>query len=123
MSAEWLSVLPPVVAIAVVLWKREVILALFLSIFTAELLQQSSLLGSVPLAGLFTLERIVAVFDDKDNADGASDAIPEISTSEKVVAVATGIISSLFASKEGNAAGSFSGSDAERSEGMLNISF
>ncbi len=68
MSAEWLSVLPPIVAIAVVLWKREVILALFLSIFTAELLQQSSLLSSVPMAGLFTLERIIAVFEDKDNA-------------------------------------------------------
>ncbi|MFC1702027.1 sodium:proton antiporter, partial [Pseudomonadota bacterium] len=68
MSAEWLSVLPPIVAIAVVLWRREVILALFLSIFTAELLQQTSLLSSVPMAGLFTLERIVAVFEDKDNA-------------------------------------------------------
>ncbi|MGA9574971.1 MAG: Na+/H+ antiporter NhaC family protein [Lysobacterales bacterium] len=68
MSAQWLSVLPPIVAIAVVLWKREVILALFLSVFTAELLQQTSLLSSIPMGGLMTLERIVAVFDDKDNA-------------------------------------------------------
>jgi len=68
MSAEWLSVLPPIVAIAVVLWRREVILALFLSVFSAELLQQTSLLGAVPMAGLDTLERIVAVFADKDNA-------------------------------------------------------
>lgn len=68
MSAQWLSVLPPIVAIAVVLWKREVILALFLSIFTAEVLQQSSLLSSVPLGGLATLERIVSVLEDKDNA-------------------------------------------------------
>jgi Na+/H+ antiporter NhaC len=68
MSAEWLSVLPPIVAIVVVLWRREVILALFLAVFTAELLQQTSLLGSIPMAGLFTLERIVAVFEDKDNA-------------------------------------------------------
>lgn len=68
MSAEWLSVLPPVVAIAVVLWKREVILALFLAIFTAEFLQQSSLWSGLPMAGLFTLERIVSVFADKDNA-------------------------------------------------------
>ena len=68
MSADWLSVLPPVVAIAVVLWRREVILALFLSIFTAELLQQAASLSSVPMAGLFTLERIIAVFEDKDNA-------------------------------------------------------
>jgi tetracycline resistance efflux pump len=68
MSSEWLSVLPPIVAIVVVLWRHEVILALFLSIFTAELLQQTSLLSSVPMAGLFTLERIVGVFADKDNA-------------------------------------------------------
>jgi Na+/H+ antiporter NhaC len=68
MSSQWLSVLPPIVAIVVVLWKREVILALFLSIFTAEVLQQSSLLSSVPLGGLETLERIVAVLEDRDNA-------------------------------------------------------
>ena len=68
MSAEWLSVLPPVVAIAVVLWRREVILALFLSIFTAELLQQTSMLAGIPMAGLETLERIISVFEDKDNA-------------------------------------------------------
>jgi Na+/H+ antiporter NhaC len=67
MSSEWLSVLPPIVAIAVVLWRREVILALFLSIFTAELLQQTSLLSSVPMAGLFTLERIASVFESADN--------------------------------------------------------
>ncbi len=67
MSADWLSVLPPIVAIAVVLWRREVILALFLAIFSAEFLQQSSMLTGFPMAGLFTLERIVSVFEDKDN--------------------------------------------------------
>lgn len=68
MTADWLSALPPIVAIAVVLWKREVILALFLAVFTSELLQQSLSLGGVPLAGLDTLEQIVAVFEDKGNA-------------------------------------------------------
>lgn len=68
MTAQWLSVLPPIVAIAVVLWKREVILALFLSIFTSELLQQVSVLKAVPLAGLATLEAIISVLEDKDNA-------------------------------------------------------
>jgi len=68
MSADWLSVLPPIVAIVVVLWRREVILALFLAIFTAEFLQQTSMLSGFPMAGLFTLERIVSVFEDKDNA-------------------------------------------------------
>jgi len=68
MAADWLSVLPPIVAIAVVLWKREVILALFMAVFTSELLQQALSLGGIPLAGLDTLEQIVAVFEDKDNA-------------------------------------------------------
>ena len=68
MSADWLSVLPPIVAIAVVLWRREVIIALFLAVFTAEFLQQTSLLSAIPMAALSTLERIVGVFDDKDNA-------------------------------------------------------
>jgi hypothetical protein len=35
---EWLTVLPPVIAIAVVIWKKEVILALFLAILSSELL-------------------------------------------------------------------------------------
>ena len=35
---EWLKVLPPLVAVIIVLWKREVILALVLAIFTSEFL-------------------------------------------------------------------------------------
>jgi len=68
MSADWMTVLPPLVAIAVVLWKREVILALFLSVFTSELLQQTFSLGGIPMAGLETLEQIIAVFEDKGNS-------------------------------------------------------
>lgn len=68
MSADWLSVLPPIVAIVVVLWRREVILALFLAVFTSELLQQMFSVGAIPMAGLDTLERIVGVFEDRDNA-------------------------------------------------------
>jgi tetracycline resistance efflux pump len=68
MSTHWLSVLPPIVAIAMVLWKREVILALFMAIFTSELLQQSFVLSGIPMSGLATLEQIIAVFEDKDNA-------------------------------------------------------
>ena len=68
MSTNWLSVLPPLVAIAVVLWKREVILALFMAIFSSELLQQFSGFLSVPTSGLATLERIITVFEDRDNA-------------------------------------------------------
>ena len=68
MSAEWLSVLPPIVAIAVVLWRREVILALVLAVFTSEFLLQTNLLSGVGLAGIATLERTAAVFGDPDNA-------------------------------------------------------
>jgi Na+/H+ antiporter NhaC len=56
------------VAIAVVLWRREVILALVLAVFTSELLLQASALTGIGLAGIGTLERTAAVFSDADNA-------------------------------------------------------
>lgn len=68
MTASWLSILPPIVAIIVVLWKKEVILALLLAVFTSELLQQSSVVSGFLLAMLDTLERIIAVVTDADNA-------------------------------------------------------
>jgi tetracycline resistance efflux pump len=68
MTPDWLSVLPPLVAIAVVLWRREVILALVLAVFTSELLLQSGLLTGIGAAGIATLERTAAVFGDADNA-------------------------------------------------------
>lgn len=70
---DWLSTLPPLVAILIVLWRKEVILALFLAILTSEIL----LLGGLgtqgaltdPLNGfLLSLERIVAVFSSADNS-------------------------------------------------------
>ena len=68
MNFEWLSILPPLVAIAVVLWRKEVILALVAAVFTAELLLQTSPLAAAPLAFIATLERTAAVFTDADNA-------------------------------------------------------
>ncbi len=67
MTADWTSVLPPIVAIIVVLWRREVILALLVAIFTSELLQQSSLLVALPGASISTMEQIVHVFEDDGN--------------------------------------------------------
>jgi len=65
---DWLSVIPPIVAVVVVLWRKEVIIALLLAIFSAELLQFPlnwlAPFGSV----LNTVERIVGVFDSPDNA-------------------------------------------------------
>jgi len=65
---EWLSVLPPLVAIAVVLWRKEVIIALLLAIFSAEFLQIAFNWQTPLPAGLNTIERIVGVFSDADNA-------------------------------------------------------
>lgn len=61
---EWLTVLPPLVAIIVVLWRKEVILALFLAVLTSETL----LSLNAPLNGfVMTLERFVSVFSDSGN--------------------------------------------------------
>ncbi|NOZ42528.1 MAG: sodium:proton antiporter [Alphaproteobacteria bacterium] len=69
----WVTILPPLVAIIVVLWRREVILALFLAVFTAEflLLSPGNVTGDVmaPLnAFVNSLERIVAVFATAGNS-------------------------------------------------------
>jgi Na+/H+ antiporter NhaC len=68
MIVDWTSVLPPIVAIIVVLWRKEVIVSLLLAIFTAELLQ-ISLNWQAPFpAMLNTIERTVGVFADAGNA-------------------------------------------------------
>ncbi len=65
---EWLKILPPLVAVAVVVWKKEVILALVLSILTSELLLGSGSFGSVLFSGsINTLDRITNVFADAGN--------------------------------------------------------
>lgn len=65
---DWLTVIPPIVAIVVVLWRKEVIIALLLAIFSAELLQLPARWQAPAPASLNTIERIVAVFADADNA-------------------------------------------------------
>ncbi|GAB2909345.1 Na+/H+ antiporter NhaC family protein [Rheinheimera gaetbuli] len=70
--ADWLTLLPALVAIVVVLWRKEVILALLLSLCTAELLIYIKAQGAGPAllldGSIATLERIVAVTADADNA-------------------------------------------------------
>lgn len=71
--ADWLTLLPALVAIIVVLWRKEVILALLLSLCSAELLiflqaGHAANAGLVLDGSLQTLERIVAVTKDGDNA-------------------------------------------------------
>ncbi len=65
---DWLKILPPLVAVAIVLWKKEVILALVMAIFVSEwlLLTEQSMMGPV-FGGLNTLDRISAVFADAGN--------------------------------------------------------
>ena len=65
---DWLSVIPPIVAIIVVLWRKEVIVALVLAIFAAELLQIAFAWHSPGAATINTIERIVGVFNSPDNA-------------------------------------------------------
>ena len=65
---EWFSVIPPIVAIAVVLWRKEVIVALLLAIFSSELLQLTFAWYAPGPAMTNTVERIVGVFDSPDNA-------------------------------------------------------
>ncbi len=71
--ADWLTLVPALVAIIVVLWRKEVILALLLSLCSAELLiflqaGQHAGAGLLLDGGIQTLERIVAVTQDGDNA-------------------------------------------------------
>ena len=65
---EWVSILPPLLAILVVVWKKEVISALFAGIFLAEFLLLDPGFGSIGAAWLNSLERIVGVFTDGGNA-------------------------------------------------------
>ncbi len=65
---DWLSVVPPIVAIAIVLWRKEVILALTLAIFSSEWLLFDRAWQAPAVAALNTIERIVAVFASADNA-------------------------------------------------------
>jgi len=64
---DWLSVIPPIIAIAVVLWRREVIVALLLAIFASELLQLTFAWYSPGPATINTVERVVGVFNSPDN--------------------------------------------------------
>jgi tetracycline resistance efflux pump len=64
----WLTILPQIVAIGIVLWRKEVILALIAGIFTSELLLLVNMGASnTVLAPLETIERVVGVFESPGN--------------------------------------------------------
>lgn len=61
---EWISILPPVLAIAIAVWRKEVIIALILALFFSEVI----IAGWNPAAGFSgTVDRIVSVFDSPGN--------------------------------------------------------
>ncbi len=65
---EWFKILPPLVAIFIVLWKKEVILALLLAIFVSEWLLIVENSGFSMFSGaISTLDRISGVFADAGN--------------------------------------------------------
>ena len=63
------SIIPPIVAIVVVFWKKEVILALFMAIISAELI---TLIGlpeqSLWMTPINSIEQIVSIVSDPGNA-------------------------------------------------------
>lgn len=66
---DWLTILPPLVAIIIVLWRKEVILALFLAIITSEFLMLTDIGLTGPLFGfLNSIDRITQVFADAGNS-------------------------------------------------------
>jgi Na+/H+ antiporter NhaC len=66
---EWYSVLPPLIAIGVVLWKKEVILALLMAIISSEYLLVLHQGEGFLLSGfLNTIERIIGVVSSAGNS-------------------------------------------------------
>ena len=64
----WLTILPQIVAIGIVLWRKEVILALVAAIFTSEfLLLIQAKQVTIAMAPIETIERIVNVFSSPGN--------------------------------------------------------
>jgi len=66
---EWLSVLPPLVAIIIVIWKKEVILALLSAVFTSELILASQHHSNALFhAFIGCIERVISVVSSGGNA-------------------------------------------------------
>ncbi|CCQ09796.1 Na+/H+ antiporter [Pseudoalteromonas luteoviolacea B = ATCC 29581] len=66
---SWVSILPPIIAIAVVFWRKEVILALLLALISSELLlafQQNANIVSQTFVG--SIERIIDVATSAGNS-------------------------------------------------------
>lgn len=66
---DWLSILPPIIAIAIVLWKKEVILGLLVALVSAELLLALNTADtSLFLAPIYSIDRVVSTVQGAGNA-------------------------------------------------------
>lgn len=66
---EWFSALPPLVAVVIVLWKKDVILALVIAIFSAEcLLASKHHYWTLLYAFVGFIERVISVINSAGNA-------------------------------------------------------
>lgn len=67
--SEWLTLLPATVAITFVLWRKEVVGALILAVFTSEYLLGIQAANYSPFHGFIqSIERVISVFTDAGNA-------------------------------------------------------
>ena len=70
--SDWLTLLPPALAIIVVFWRKEVILALLVALFSSELLlmlqEQTGFASSVLQSPFQTVERIISVLSSPGNS-------------------------------------------------------
>lgn len=70
--SDWLTLLPPALAIIVVFWRKEVILALLVALFSSELLLmlqgQGGFTASVLQSPFQTVERIISVLESPGNS-------------------------------------------------------
>ncbi|MDC8832191.1 Na+/H+ antiporter NhaC family protein [Alteromonas gilva] len=65
---DWVSIIPPVVAIVIVFWKKEVIMALLMAVLSAEaLILFTATPDSILLAPLTSIERVVEVATSAGN--------------------------------------------------------
>jgi len=64
---EWYALLPPLVAVLVVLWKKEVILALLLAIITSEVLLAETSSTMLFHGVINSFERIISIFGSAGN--------------------------------------------------------
>ncbi len=65
---DWLSILPPLFAILVVLWKKEVILALLVALFSSELLLIINQDLNIFLTPINSIDRVIATITSEGNA-------------------------------------------------------